>query len=373
MAPEKKKSSKKSPPVTPEVVTRAVIAREAGVSPGLISAFFSGTSYSSESPKGIGISPATRKRIKETCVRLNYIPKDPALFARIYPEKGDVAFMLSEHIPDGFANPYFSRALEGIARRAAEAEVSLQTFYFKAKHDYNMDTSKLPAPILSGGIKKVLITGGGTNYSLLIALQKMGVSIVQLSQSGEVPGVLAVVPDYYGGARLAIRKIHEAGHRNIAIVAEGYGLRNTYRGNLVFQGCLDEMKELGIPFKEKDIIVKATSGAEKVSSVLPKLKALSPFPSAIFCMHDWTAQMLIPLLQEEGYRIPDDLSVVGMDDDRNSEIMRPALSTIHVPLRQIGTQAFDELQEISRIGPPENMQTLIMPIEWMERETLRKI
>ena len=60
-----------------------------------------------------------------------------------------------------------------------------------------------------------------------------------------------------------------------------------------------------------------------------------------------------------------------MDDDRNSEIMRPALSTIHVPLRKIGQQAFDELQEIARTGLPEDMQTLIMPIDWVERETLR--
>ena len=90
-------------------------------------------------------------------------------------------------------------------------------------------------------------------------------------------------------------------------------------------------------------------------------------------MHDTTAHFLITVLLERGLRIPDDISIVGMDDDQISREMHPGLSTIHVPVVRIGSRAYDELNDLIVKGPPQDPEIITLPVEFINRETLLEI
>lgn len=350
----------------------SVIAREAGVSRGVVSAFFSGRYYSMDRKSRIGIGAATRAKIKETCLRLNYIPKDPALFFLLYPEKADVGFMLNHLIPDGYGHPYFSLVLDGVNKKASSLEVSVSNFFFDHEHDYMIDPTTLPAPILSGAIKKVLVAGGRQNYSLFSRLNDMGVSVVQLGHSSGIAGTVSVVPDYRGVARLAITRLIEKGHRHIAVVADAYYRPDYYQSRELNAGCREAMATIGIDFKDSDVLIKKAIGYESPSSIIPTLMARKPRPTAVYCYHDWAARSLISSMPDYGLQVPEDFSVVGTEDDRISQTMRPGLSTVHIPHRRLGERAMTELNRIVVDGC-EKHEEIVLPVEYVERETVRSL
>lgn len=73
--------------------------------------------------------------------------------------------------------------------------------------------------------------------------------------------------------------------------------------------------------------------------------SLSKLPEAIFCEDDYIATRLIKLAQNNGIKVPEDLAVMGFDDVYEGALISPELTTIHVPIEQIASQALYQLQK----------------------------
>lgn len=353
-------------------ISHAMIAKEAGVSPGLVSAFFSGNHYTPDRKHGIGISDATREKIRRTCLKLNFVPDDPLGFYRLYPEKADIALLLNDKVRGGgFSNPYHSLIVEGFARAALETQVDLSNLMYRDDHDYLVDPSGLPNAIQRGSIKKVALIGRPLNYSLLHRLFKMDATVVLAGQAIPMEGLVCVVPDFFEAGRLAMQVLAEAGHRRVVVGWSSSTSRQTYNGRLLREGCLLGADEQGMIFDEGDF-VQLGQGRDCAEALGPYLTRPEP-PTALFCMEDQLARefnvsrgSFPPELQRE-------LAILGCNDDRINQEQVPRFSSIALPCREVGEMAFRELNRIAVEGRPTSEVVLTIPPRYVDNGTLPRL
>ncbi len=148
----------------------------------------------------------------------------------------------------------------------------------------------------------------------------------------------------------AMETLLELGHRKIVYIGE------TNKENRYKSYC-EALAANGIK-AERSMIVNVKQGLEGgYQGACELLKRQTDF-TAVFCANDATAIGAIKGLQEGGYKIPSDISVISIDDIEMSRYFTPMLTTIHIPIDELGRQAAKTL--IDRI---ENGHTLPIKME----------
>lgn len=150
----------------------------------------------------------------------------------------------------------------------------------------------------------------------------------------------AAVPDEEQGGYTATRHLIEHGHRHIGFINNVDDLPATF-GRL--DGYRRALREAGLP-ERADAVVRLPSTQEGGYDGVMQLMACAERPSALFCFNDRMAMGAYAALQSLGLRIPDDVSVVGFD---NQELiaahLRPTLTTVALPHYQLGRWGVDAL------------------------------
>lgn len=152
----------------------------------------------------------------------------------------------------------------------------------------------------------------------------------------------SVVPDEVEGGRIATEILIRKGHKRIGFINNSLPIPATF-GRL--EGYKKALAQYSIPFDEQ-LVVNFNSGEEGGYQGTNVLMDLADPPTAIFCFNDRTAMGAYNALKERNLRIPDDVAVMGFD---NQEIiaanLRPALSTMELPHYQMGQWAIEYLSK----------------------------
>jgi LacI family transcriptional regulator len=345
-------------------VTMAEIARAAGVSVGLVSSYLSGKNYADSSGSGIRISVETASRIMGTCRQLNYQPERAETYRMIYPERAPIG--LVGNVRDQFQlNRYHSLILDGAVAAASAAAVSLSLLQYDPDTDYAAQPELLPDWVQEGHIGKFLFAGP-PNHSLLRILVERGARIVYASRDPGVAGVSAVVPDYRQAAGVAIRFLHEAGHRRIGLFGLSY-FNNSYPGQELAAGAqavLDELHCRGHLALNAGPI--SESKAQTAHSFGQLFRVSDPV-TAVFAFDDLSAEYLAHHAIDTGLQIPRDLSVVGCNDERQAALMHPPLTTIRLPVFEIGRQAVELVNQLAAAGGDAGNMRRTLPVALVER------
>jgi DNA-binding LacI/PurR family transcriptional regulator len=345
----------------------ADIARVAGLSTGAVSSFFNNRIYGVDAQGVIGVSEKSRERILQACRELNYRPTDPALLSRIYPEEGEVVFLLNDSVIEGFYNRFFSLILDGVEQASAGCGLKLSLGRYSSNVDYLEQPQLLPVSAVDEAARRYIIAGD-VNYSLLLYLRKRGAWIAYVNREIDMEGVISIVPDYLAAARTGVTALIEADRGPVAVVAEAYFRGEGYHNRELAKGCVQAFRKHGVPFKASDIIYKEQAGDGNIDSLIRDLSAKQPFPRGIFCFDDWTAQCVYKALGVLGYQIPGDVSVVGCNDDRNASYLNPPLTTIHMPAREIGHRCVEELNRCALGKRGGDLSgKIVFPIRLVER------
>jgi LacI family transcriptional regulator len=141
-----------------------------------------------------------------------------------------------------------------------------------------------------------------------------------------------VVIDNYKSGYQATDHLIEQGCRKIVIVTANLN-RNVYAQR--FKGYKDALYDHNIAFDENLVLIKDLSekcGREAALQIME----MSPMPDAAFITNDFSAAVCIKTLKEHGYRIPEDIAIVGFNNDAISKIVEPQLTTINYPGIDIG-------------------------------------
>lgn len=148
--------------------------------------------------------------------------------------------------------------------------------------------------------------------------------------------VSCVLIDNQRAARMAVRRLLDAGHRSIGVVV---GPAGVYTAEMRLKGYREALEEYGIPFEER-LVARASLTVEGGYRQMRRLLKESKDMTAVFVTnYEMTLGALIAL-NKEGVQIPQELSIVGFDNIMDlSRVFRPSLTIVSQPMEQIGTQA----------------------------------
>jgi DNA-binding LacI/PurR family transcriptional regulator len=146
--------------------------------------------------------------------------------------------------------------------------------------------------------------------------------------------------DYQRGISQAIEHLVELGHRRAAVIA---GPQDNHTAITIKEALVAglQARELN-PFPVLDSNYRVDAGASSVRTILSEPE----IPTVVFCGSDLIAMGAMSALEEAGVKIPEDVSVIGIDDISFAFLTRPPLTTIRVPREQLGTIAFEALDKM---------------------------
>jgi DNA-binding LacI/PurR family transcriptional regulator len=174
-------------------------------------------------------------------------------------------------------------------------------------------------------------------------LGDMNIPIVLLNNQSPGRFVYAVTIDNVDGALRATRHLTELGHKRIAYIGDRFGLQSDAER---LKGYRKALRHARLPFA-KELLVHGDGKAAGARGAAMRL--IGPNvpeqvrPTAVFCYNDMTALGLMEAAEAAGLSIPQQLSVVGFDDLFFASQLRPPLTTVRQPKRQIGERAMEQL------------------------------
>jgi LacI family transcriptional regulator len=164
-----------------------------------------------------------------------------------------------------------------------------------------------------------------------------------------------------------VRMLIARGHRKIAVLS---GHPHSFPAMKRLSGYQIAMQEAGLPVPEGYIRYgdwAYESGYEKTRELL----ALADPPTAVFAMNDFMAAGCLHALADSGLDVPEDISVVGFDNREAARYLRPQLTTVALPAKDIGRRAALMMLEAieNKIASPRSE---ILPCQIIERESVRE-
>jgi LacI family transcriptional regulator len=159
-----------------------------------------------------------------------------------------------------------------------------------------------------------------------------------------------VIVDNYNGGYVATRHLIDQGCKNIAHVTSSL-IRNVYSERC--RGYKDALRDNKIKVDESRIIVTDLSEASGIQAATQVMR-MKPMPDGVFITNDFLAAVFMQTLKVHQYKIPDDIAVVGFNNDIISKLVEPTLTTINYPGFDIGEIAATNL--IALLNRTENVQ-----------------
>lgn len=303
------------------------------------------------------VKPATARRVRQAIETLGYVPNQSARNLR----RNESRVILA--LAPNFSNPYYSRILTGIGDRAWELEYSVLVCNTLGHANSERRFLKMMESHQADG---AILLGCHWDYSWLARFAQRS-HIVQCCEY--VPDLTcpSVAVDNYQATREMVAYLQELGHTCIAMI----GADNQYISTrLRRQGYLDAMAEAGLEVPEDwyqlaDADYSFASGQKAASRLL----AVSPRPTAIFCVSDILALSVISAAQELGLDVPGDLTVTGFDDVDYTTMVHPYLTTVAQPCHEMGRRSVDLLLDGLQNENAVATERTFLPHRLMKRES----
>ncbi|WP_114974873.1 substrate-binding domain-containing protein [Vibrio cholerae] len=155
------------------------------------------------------------------------------------------------------------------------------------------------------------------------------------------------------GGYMAAKHLIECGHKEIGCIT---GPLIRHQAQMRYEGYKRALAEAGVAINP-DWIVESDFECEGGYQAFEKLYQRGKLPSALFVSNDMMAMGVIQAASQRGFRVPDDLSLIGYDDVHIAKFMTPALTTIHQPKYRLGKAAIDTL--LYRLENPDTTAQVV--------------
>ena len=264
-------------------------------------------------------------------------------------------------------DPFFSCIGLGIQRELSQQAYTMAFSLSTAMMDYKDVYGYLLKHPCDG-----IIVLGQIEKEMLELLKRHTDKLVYAGINPVDGGFDQVICDGYRGTEAVIRHLIEDGHSNIGYV--GFIPAKATSGEPVneqrYQAYCDVMKSNGHPVDDTKVVhtgLKTTRAYEAMSEYLGRVQRAT-LPSAFFCANDAVAFGVMRSLRENGLKVPEDVSVIGMDNVEMASFVSPALSTVNIPRRSMGSRAVKMLIEQIEDGRDYPMR-VDLPFELKVRES----
>jgi len=292
------------------------------------------------------IGPETTKKVYETARRLGYRKNLAASYL-----KTAKSMTLGIIVPD-VCNPVFSYMYRGIEKVCSRMEYTLMLS--NSNENAEIEHSRIDNMIAHGVDGIFIVPSVQSAYYKQLDEANIPYVILQRKSGGKQENF--VQSDDFEGGYLAAKHLFELGHRKFLLVfpsPDVSSARDRYNGFLSF---LNEQAISDSAVSMLECSSSRESGYEVMRAWLeqqPDHK--KPCVDAIFCFSDYVAYGVYTALTHYGLCIPEDISVMGYDNNEYSEMISPTLTTIDILPYDIGKHAARLMLDILQSEQPKSM------------------
>jgi LacI family transcriptional regulator len=328
------------------------VARRSGVSTATVSRVMA---------DGKGFSEATRERVQATAAELGWVPSGPARGLALR-RAGVVGLLFPDLGQSGEAEEesplYVDQVIRGAERAAAAAG----------------DAVMIAATRTASGRDLAFSVAGKTDGLVVMARSLSETDVAALARS--VPVVVLADhhagdgPDFVGadnrsGSReVTTHLIRVHGHTDLAFLA---GPADSPDAGERFAGFCEALRQAGLPVPDEPAAAGGfteTGGRQAVAALLAEGRV----PRAVVCGNDEMAIGALIALRAGQLRVPADVAVSGFDDIAAAHHVRPGLTTVRQPMRELGEQSVRTL--LTRIADPAApRQSVVLPTRTVIRRS----
>jgi LacI family transcriptional regulator len=173
--------------------------------------------------------------------------------------------------------------------------------------------------------------------------------------------------DNVDGVFKSVQHLYQRGHRKIGLVKSSYETRNFRMREYGFR---EAMEYFSLPVQEQFIVPVDPAFDQSVHDMRTFLAKTKGLPTAFFCMNDIIAYGCMRALREQGFRIPEDVSVIGFDNLPASSLSDPPLTSIKVSNHQIGLRGLEKLEERLRGSSAYRREKMLIAGELVIRDSV---
>ncbi len=268
------------------------------------------------------IPQETRDRVTEAAARFDY---RPSFYARSLRKRQ--TFSVGVLVPE-LSDSYATQVLAGVEETLIEEGY----FYLTASHRRKPDLiEEYPRLLMERSVEGFIVID-------TILEKSPSLPMVVVAGHRKIEGVTNVVLDQRRAAELALRHLHQLGHRKIAFMRGGsHSSDADDRWNCLMAAARD----LKIPTPAELCVALELRVSTPELGFVPTNELLNRGAdfSALVCFNDIAAIGAIRACMNHGLRVPDDVSVVGFDDIQGAAYHNPSLTTIRQPLQEMGAVA----------------------------------
>lgn len=318
-------------------VTIKDVALRSGVSKSTVSHVLNQTRF---------VEEHTRQKVLQAIQELNYRPSSIA--RSLVSQRTATAGLLISDV----GNPFYHDVILGVE------EVALANGYsiFLCNTGYDLARGmKYIHSLVDRLVDGVMFMSSNMNIDMIQEVHSNSIQSVVLDWGGTNVSEMAatITIDFKNGICEAVQHLIEFGHRRIAFAS---GPTNMWTAKIRKQAFLKAVKECQ-PLVEGVILSDGNLRIEGGYRAFEELSNLAPRPTAVIAANDLTALGIMWASRNAGFILPDDLSVIGLDNIDLASRVTPTLTTIALPRYEIGRLAMQNLLSLIREpAQPKNNQ-----------------
>lgn len=301
---------------------------------------------------GLSVKQETRERVIEAARTLGYEPHAMAR-ALAGSRANAIAFLVPE-----LSNPIYAQMIRGAFERAAERSY---TVLIAEDFEEQVADDRFRRLVAAGHVDGLLIASARAGHPVIGANERDSIPHVFVNRV--IPGTdRSVSMQVHEAGGLAARRFAELGHRYLGHISGPLDIdTSTARAD----GYVETARALGLP---EPVIVNVSFDEEGGSTGLVELMTHEPRITAVFST---SINQMIGVLHRAdtmGLKVPTDLSVLAYDDLPLAGFLLPPVTTIAMPLHELGRQGVDALLDQIEGSPPER-RVVSIPPELVERQS----
>ncbi|MDI9477733.1 MAG: LacI family DNA-binding transcriptional regulator [Bacillota bacterium] len=333
-------------------VTIKDVAKAAGVSPSTVSRVISDSDR---------ISAETKELVRRTMKELGY--HHNAIARSLVTQKTDtIGLVMARPTQQAFANPFFSGIIQGIAGVTQEKHYSL---ILSSTGDYREEQEETLKLFRNRRVDGVILMSSRRNDELIEKLIKSDYPFVLIGRSPDHEGIPIVnndnIKDTYASASFLLKR----GYKKVVALS---GPEEYIVSQDRAQGYMQALQEHG-DMEPEFIFVDDFKFEAAYEGILDYLQENEKDFDAILAFDDMLALGAMRAIQEQGLRIPEDVGIMGFNDEPMLTYLKPALSTVRLPIQRMGEEAARMLIKMLNEKGYKG-EEIILPTELIIRDTV---
>lgn len=309
------------------------------------------------------VNDETRKKILKIIKKNNYRPNTVARSLST-SKSYTIGVFFTDHFNSGLHHPFFREVIYGLEKSLGNEGYDIVYFTNRQWGDKFSYLEKCKDRHVDG----VVLMGVLKDDPNLPKLLASDIPVVFVDIDIKRENASYVISDNVSGAKKAVKYLYGLGHSKIGMLM---GIKTAKPTNDRFIGFKEALKDLDLNYKS-NWIFNGKYSEEGGYRAAEKMLNLSDRPTAIFCQSDGMAIGAMRAIEDAGFKVPDDFSVIGFDDIEVSSYVKPALTTIKQNKKKMGESATKLLMSMMEKSN-KNSSPIILPVELIERDSCKYV